>query len=72
MNTLQLQSPVTSTASSASTGSGYGYLRSGDWVRLPELPSAYSYDEALLLCEIGAGEWLAWVPDFGELLINVG
>jgi hypothetical protein len=45
--------------------------QSGDWVRLTELPSPYSFDEALLLCETEPGYWLAWVPDFGELLIQV-
>jgi hypothetical protein len=45
--------------------------RSGDWLKLAKLPSVYSFDEALLLCETEPGHWLAWVPDFGELLIQI-
>ncbi|OCQ96550.1 hypothetical protein BCD64_01225 [Nostoc sp. MBR 210] len=41
------------------------------WVRLAELPSPYSYDEALLLCQISADEWLAWVPDHGEVTLRL-
>lgn len=41
------------------------------WVRLLELPSPYSCDEALLLCQVSADEWLAWVPDHGEIKLNI-
>lgn len=54
-----------------SVGTARSQQQSGDWVRLTELPSPYSFDEALLLCETEPGYWLAWVPDFGELLIQV-
>jgi hypothetical protein len=54
-----------------SLGTARSQQQSGDWVRLTELPSPYSFDEALLLCETEPGYWLAWVPDFGELLIQV-
>ncbi|GBE90498.1 hypothetical protein [Nostoc cycadae] len=40
------------------------------WVRLLELPSPYSFDEALLLCQVSADEWLAWVPDHGEVKLH--
>lgn len=40
------------------------------WVKLCELPSPYSFDEALLLCEESDGQWAAWVPDFGEMRLN--
>lgn len=54
-----------------SLGTARSQQQSGDWVKLTELPSPYSFDEALLLCETEPGYWLAWVPDFGELLIQV-
>jgi hypothetical protein len=42
-----------------------------DWVKLRDLPSAYSFDEALLLCECAEeGRWVAWVPDFGEIVLE--
>ncbi len=40
------------------------------WVKLRELPSPYSFDEALLLCEDSQGYWLTWVPDFGEVKLH--
>ncbi|MBW4521442.1 MAG: hypothetical protein KME16_17310 [Scytolyngbya sp. HA4215-MV1] len=42
------------------------------WVRLRELPSTYSFDEALLLCRAADDRWLAWIPDFGEILLEPG
>jgi len=41
------------------------------WVRLLELPNPYSFDEALLLCQVSADEWLAWVPDHGEVRLHI-
>jgi len=41
------------------------------WVKLLELPSPYSHDEALLLCQVSADEWLAWVPDHGEVTLHI-
>jgi hypothetical protein len=29
----------------------------------------YSFDEALLLCEQDEGRWVAWIPDFGEIIL---
>ena len=40
------------------------------WVHLLELPSTFSYDEALLICQQSEDEWLAWVPDHGEVVLN--
>ncbi|ARI83171.1 Genome sequencing data, contig C319 (fragment) [Microcystis aeruginosa PCC 9808] len=36
------------------------------------LPSPYSFDEALLLCEQDQGRWVAWIPDFGEIILIEG
>lgn len=40
------------------------------WVKLLQPPSAYSSDEALLLCQTAANQWLAWVPDHGEIVLE--
>ena len=45
---------------------------SGLWVALRNAPSDNSYDEALLLCETTPGEWVSWVPGFGEMTLNRG
>ncbi|KAB8332544.1 hypothetical protein SD80_018300 [Scytonema tolypothrichoides VB-61278] len=41
------------------------------WVKLLELPNPYSFDEALLLCQVSRQEWLAWIPDHGEAQLHV-
>ena len=56
-----------------------------EWVKLLEKPSESSFDEALLLCphapeidssEAGSSEtaspeaWVAWIPDYGEIVLN--
>ena len=40
------------------------------WVRLLELPSTFSYDEALLLCQISEDEWVTWIPGHGEAVLH--
>lgn len=40
------------------------------WVTLRDAPSDYSHNEALLLCEIETGEWVSWVPGYGEIILN--
>lgn len=40
------------------------------WVQLLEIPSRFSFDEALLLCRLSADEWVAWIPDHGEAVLN--
>ena len=40
------------------------------WVKLIELPSEYSADEALLLCQESPDVWVAWVPDHGEVKLD--
>lgn len=42
------------------------------WVKLRNRPHDYSDDEALLMCETGAGGWLAWVPGFGQISLQPG
>ncbi|MGB8702130.1 MAG: hypothetical protein WCD18_22165 [Thermosynechococcaceae cyanobacterium] len=45
-------------------------LQANTWVKLLQLPSPYSFDEALLICQVALDEWLAWVPDYGEIRLN--
>jgi hypothetical protein len=40
------------------------------WVRLIQPPTAFSFDEAWLLCQYSETQWLAWIPDYGEILLN--
>ena len=42
------------------------------WVRLVNPPTAFSFDEAWLLCQCSESQWLAWIPDYGELLLSAG
>ncbi|QKQ72614.1 hypothetical protein [Nostoc sp. TCL240-02] len=42
-----------------------------NWVKLLQLPNPFSFDEALLLCPVSADEWLAWIPDHGEAILNI-
>jgi len=34
-------------------------------------PTDFSADEALLLCQASETEWVAWVPDHGEILLTI-
>ncbi|PSF38721.1 hypothetical protein C7H19_04225 [Aphanothece hegewaldii CCALA 016] len=45
-------------------------LKASTWVKLRELPSPYSHDEALLLCKTEDGFWIAWIPDYGEIKLS--
>ncbi|MEB3151235.1 MAG: hypothetical protein VKL60_19725 [Sphaerospermopsis sp.] len=49
----------------------YPRLQPNTWVKLLYLPDAFSFDEALLLCQVSQEEWVAWIPDYGEALLNV-
>lgn len=45
-------------------------LQANTWVHLQELPSPYSFSEALLLCPQDQDHWLVWIPDHGEALLS--
>ena len=40
------------------------------WVKLIQLPSFMSFDEARLLCHESDEVWVAWVPDHGEVRLH--
>lgn len=44
---------------------------SSTWVRLAKPLSPFSHDEAMLLCQASAEEWIAWVPDHGEVMLHL-
>jgi hypothetical protein len=44
--------------------------QASQWVQLRDRLSEYSADHALLLCEETAGRWVAWVPDYGQALLE--
>ena len=46
-------------------------FQSDTWVSLLELPSTFSFNEALLLCQLSEDEWVAWIPDHGEAVLHV-
>jgi hypothetical protein len=41
------------------------------WVKLWQLPSPFSFEEALLLCPLSHDQWLAWIPDHGEAVLRI-
>ena len=45
-------------------------LTGGTWVKLLEPISEFSDDEALLLCPASDNHWLAWIPDYGEAILD--
>lgn len=40
------------------------------WVKLFNPPTAFSFDEAWLLCQCSEEKWLAWIPDYGEISLS--
>jgi hypothetical protein len=40
------------------------------WVKLLQPPNEYGFDEAKLLCQESADTWVAWVPDYGEVVLD--
>ncbi len=64
-STIQLIDPM------AHSADGDSFQPESDqWVALRNAPSDYSHNEALLLCETSLGEWIAWIPGFGEITLN--
>jgi hypothetical protein len=40
------------------------------WVQLRNPPTQYAEDVALLVCAADVDVWVAWVPGYGEILLN--
>lgn len=45
-------------------------LTSSTWVKLHNPPAELCQDEALLLCQAAANQWVAWIPDYGKILLG--
>ncbi|NJP12355.1 MAG: hypothetical protein HC866_25210 [Leptolyngbyaceae cyanobacterium RU_5_1] len=45
-------------------------LAPSTWVKLLNPPTPFSADEALLLCPASDNQWLAWVPDYGKMMVD--
>jgi hypothetical protein len=43
---------------------------STQWVDLLALPDPFSYHQALLLSRQSGDEWIAWIPDYGEVTLH--
>lgn len=41
------------------------------WVKLIQPLSFVDSDEALLLCPCSDHQWLAWIPDHGEVVLDI-
>ncbi len=52
------------------TGGSVPEFTPSSWVKLLNPPTAFSFDEAWLLCEASDTQWLAWIPDYGEILLD--
>jgi len=40
------------------------------WVKLLQVLGAHAFDEAKLLCQESPSTWVAWVPDYGEVILD--
>jgi len=61
----------TSTALSWHSVCHLNYTRD-TWVKLVNCPDPYSFDEAMLLCPSSQNTWVAWIPEYGEILLDRG
>ncbi|PSB06832.1 hypothetical protein C7B61_21985 [filamentous cyanobacterium CCP1] len=50
--------------------SAYANPSAAVWVKLAALPNPYSHDRAMLLCRHADDEWVAWIPDHGEVILH--
>ena len=48
----------------------YPEIPAATWVRLTQRPTPFSSDEALILCQCAENQWIAWVPDYGEITLS--
>lgn len=63
------QNWVEATASQLSNSTNL-LQEANQWVHLGKFPNSFSHDEALLLTQVSEHEWLAWVPDYGEVTLH--
>ncbi len=46
-------------------------LERNTWVQLLKPLTPYCHSEALLLCPLSDSQWVAWIPDHGETILNL-
>ena len=68
-NAYELESPKFISGLKADITSS-GECQVNTWVQLKELFSPFSFNEALLLCQHSEDSWLAWIPDYGEAVVQ--
>lgn len=49
---------------------GMASQMAAQWVQLTVLPDPFSDNEALLLTKLSEDEWIAWVPNYGEVTLH--
>ncbi len=59
---LQTQRSRSSAPSTVSSSSA--------WVKLHNPPTELCQEEALLLCQTTRNQWVAWIPDYGKILLT--
>lgn len=47
------------------------HLVPGTWIPIEELPSPLAHNEAVLLCQLSEHQWLSWIPDHGEYVLEL-
>lgn len=48
-----------------------GRVSTSTWVTISQAKLPVWSDEALLLCQTSEYEWIAWVPDYGEITLDI-
>jgi hypothetical protein len=61
---------ATTLATSTTRFPYFSGIRANTWVKLLEPPSPYSFNKALLLYRFCFKEWIAWIPNYGEIRLN--
>lgn len=67
---MQLLTTKSNSASCPQTTS-YKGLQAGKWIHLEQVPSPFAHPEGLLLCQVSKGEWVMWIPEYGEHLLKL-
>jgi len=47
-----------------------GEWEPGTWLKLFNLPDFLYFNEAILMCQTNENSWLAWIPDYGVILLT--
>ncbi|NEQ80020.1 MAG: hypothetical protein F6K26_07085 [Moorea sp. SIO2I5] len=40
------------------------------WVKAPDIPNSIHCEEALILGRESENTWLAWIPDYGQIILS--